>query len=29
VRLGPLPEDEMQFLRSYGDAVHRAAGRFM
>jgi predicted aldo/keto reductase-like oxidoreductase len=29
VRQGPLPEDEMEFLRSYGDAVHRAAGWFM
>lgn len=29
VRQGPLPEDEMRFLRSYGDAVHRAAGWFM
>lgn len=29
VREGPLPEDEMQFLRSYGDAVHRSAGWFM
>ena len=29
VRQGPLPDDEMEFLRSYGDAVHRAAGWFM
>ena len=29
VRQGPLPEDEMQFMRDYGDAVHRAAGWFM
>ena len=28
-RLGPLPEDEMDFLRAYGDAVHRRAGWFM
>jgi len=29
VRQGPLPEDEMAFLRTYGDAVHRNAGWFM
>ena len=29
VRLGPLPEDEMRFMRDYGDAVHCAAGWFM
>ncbi len=29
VRQGPLPEDEVAFMRSYGDAVHRAAGWFM
>ncbi len=29
VRLGPLPDDEMDFLRAYGDAVHRRAGWFM
>jgi aryl-alcohol dehydrogenase-like predicted oxidoreductase len=29
VRLGPLPDDEMAFMRAYGDAVHRAAGWFM
>lgn len=29
VRQGPLSEEEMEFLRSYGDAVHRAAGWFM
>ena len=29
VRDGPLPEDEMAFLRTYGDAVHRNAGWFM
>jgi aryl-alcohol dehydrogenase-like predicted oxidoreductase len=29
VRLGPLPEDEMQFMREYGDYVHRNAGWFM
>ena len=27
-RQGPLPDDEMTFMRSYGDAVHRAAGWF-
>jgi aryl-alcohol dehydrogenase-like predicted oxidoreductase len=29
VRQGPLPEDELAFLRDYGDAVHRNAGWFM
>jgi len=29
VRQGPLPGDELAFLRSYGDAVHRNAGWFM
>jgi aryl-alcohol dehydrogenase-like predicted oxidoreductase len=29
VRRGPLPEDEMQFMRDYGDYVHRHAGWFM
>jgi len=29
VRAGPLPEDELAFLRTYGDAVHRNAGWFM
>ena len=29
VRQGPLPEDEMRFLREYGDHVHRTAGWFM
>lgn len=29
VRQGPLPEDEMAFLREYGDVVHRHAGWFM
>jgi aryl-alcohol dehydrogenase-like predicted oxidoreductase len=29
VRRGPLPEDEMQFMREYGDCVHRHAGWFM
>lgn len=29
VRRGPLPEDEMDFVRNYGDAVHRAAKWFM
>jgi aryl-alcohol dehydrogenase-like predicted oxidoreductase len=29
VRLGPLPVNEMSFLRAYGDAVHRHAGWFM
>lgn len=28
-RQGPLPEDEMAFMRTYGDAVHRNAGWFM
>jgi aryl-alcohol dehydrogenase-like predicted oxidoreductase len=28
-RLGPLPFNEMSFLRAYGDAVHRHAGWFM
>jgi aryl-alcohol dehydrogenase-like predicted oxidoreductase len=28
-RLGPLPEDEMQFMRDYGDCVHQTAGWFM
>ncbi len=29
VRQGPLPEDEMAFMRSFGDAVHGNAGWFM
>ena len=29
VRLGPLPEDEMRFMREYGDVVHAHAGWFM
>ena len=29
VRRGSLPEDEMSFLRAFGDAVHRNAGWFM
>ena len=29
VRQGPLPEDEMAFIRAFGDAVHRNAGWFM
>ncbi len=29
VRRGPLPADEMAYLRAYGDAVHRNAGWFM
>jgi len=29
VRLGPLPHNELSFLRAYGDAVHRHAGWFM
>jgi aryl-alcohol dehydrogenase-like predicted oxidoreductase len=29
VRLGPLPEDEMQFMRDYGDCIHKNAGWFM
>ena len=29
VRQGPLPDEEMAFLRAYGDAVHRNAGWFM
>jgi aryl-alcohol dehydrogenase-like predicted oxidoreductase len=29
VRQGPLPEDELAFLRDYGDAVRRNAGWFM
>ena len=29
VREGPLPEDEMEYLREYGDSVHRTAGWFM
>ncbi len=29
VRQGPLPEDEMAFMRTFGDAVHRNAGWFM
>lgn len=29
VREGPLPDDDMAFLREYGDAVHRRAGWFM
>ena len=29
VRRGPLPEDEMQFMRDYGDCVHQTAGWFM
>jgi len=29
VRRGPLPEDEMRFMREYGDCVHRNAGWFM
>ena len=29
VRQGPLPDEEMAFMRTYGDAVHRAAGWFM
>jgi len=28
-RAGPLPEDEMTFMREYGDAVHRHSGWFM
>jgi len=28
-RRGPLPDHEMAFMRTYGDAVHRAAGWFM
>jgi hypothetical protein len=27
--LGPLPDDEMAFMRANGDAEHRAAGWFM
>jgi hypothetical protein len=26
---GPLPDEEMAFLREYGDAVHRARRWFM
>lgn len=29
VRAGPLAEDEMAFMREYGDLVHRTAGWFM
>jgi aryl-alcohol dehydrogenase-like predicted oxidoreductase len=29
VRQGPLTEDEMTFMRTYGDVVHRTAGWFM
>ncbi len=29
VRQGPLPEDEMQFMRGFGDAVHAAKHWFM
>jgi aryl-alcohol dehydrogenase-like predicted oxidoreductase len=29
VRQGPLPDEDAQFMRTYGDAVHRAAGWFM
>ena len=29
VREGPLPEDELAFMRTYGDAVHKNAGWFM
>lgn len=29
VRQGPLDDEEVTFMRSYGDAVHRAAGWFM
>ena len=29
VRRGPLPEDEMQFMRDYGDCIHKNAGWFM
>lgn len=29
VRSGPLPEDEMAFMKAYGDRVHRNAGWFM
>ena len=29
VRLGPLPADELAFLRAYGDAVHQARRWFM
>ncbi len=29
VRQGPLPEDEMAFMRTFGDAVHSNAGWFM
>lgn len=28
-RSGPLPEDEMAFMREYGDVVHEHAGWFM
>ncbi len=29
VRQGPLPEDEMEFMRAFGDAVHKNTGWFM
>lgn len=29
VRAGPLPEDELAFMRTFGDAVHTNAGWFM
>lgn len=29
VRQGPLGEDEMRFMREYGDCVHQAGGWFM
>lgn len=29
VRQGPLPDDEMAFMRTFGDVVHRNAGWFM
>lgn len=29
VRQGPLPEDEMAFMREFGERVHERAGWFM
>ena len=29
IRQGPLAEDEMQFMREFGDAVHRSKKWFM
>jgi aryl-alcohol dehydrogenase-like predicted oxidoreductase len=29
VRAGPLSDDDLAYLRDFGDAVHRTAGWFM